>query len=59
MITYTDVIGGATIKCKVRLDKKIVGAIYKSDAGFYYRPTGGSCGETFTTIAAVKLSLEG
>ncbi len=59
MITYTDVKGGAAIQCKVRLDKKIVGAIYKSDDGFYYRPTGSGPGETFETIEECKQSLEG
>jgi len=60
MISYQDVPGAAALQVKVRLDKKIVGCIYKAPAGgFYYRPAGGSVtGETFETIAEVKRSLE-
>ncbi len=57
-LTYVDVPGAAAIQCKVRLGKKIVGAIYKSADGFYYRPTGGSVvGLTYSTIAEVKQTL--
>lgn len=59
-ITYVSVRGAGAIHCKVRLDKKIVGAIYKTvDEKFYYRPTGRGCGDVFPTIEAVKLSIEG
>ena len=60
MITYQNVPGAAALQVKVRLDKKIVGCIYKApDGGVYYRPAGGSVsGETFETIAEVKHSLE-
>ena len=59
MITYTPVPGAGAIVCKVRLDKKIIGAIYHSPTGYYYRPTGGSglVGETFKTVEEVKATL--
>ena len=57
-ITYIEVQGSATICCRVRLDKKIIGAIYASPGGYYYRPTGSSQrGEQFKTIEAVKATL--
>ena len=61
MITYVDVKGAAAIQCKVRLNKRIVGAIYKFDKKFYYRPTAGMYwyADTFDTIEKCKASLEG
>ena len=60
MITYIDVPGAGAMQLKVRLDKKIVGAIYKTvDDKFYYRPTGHGCGDVFPSIESVKLSIEG
>ena len=61
MITYQNIPGAAALQVKVRLDKKIVGCIYKApDGGFYYRTAGGTVsGETFDTITEVKESLEG
>ena len=58
MITYIDVPGSAMICCKVKLDKKIVGAIYNFGGTYYYRPAGGVSGEMFKTIDEVKASLE-
>lgn len=55
--TYVDVQGSATIMCRVRLEKKIIGAIYNSPMGYYYRPTGGPCGEMFKTVDEVKETL--
>ncbi len=56
--TYVDVHGSATIMCRVKLEKKIIGAIYNSPGGYYYRPTGGSQrGEQFATIEEVKATL--
>ena len=59
MITYEEVKGSATIVCRVRLEKKIIGAIYSAPMGYYYRPTGGSglVGETFKTVEEVKATL--
>ena len=61
MITYQEVPGAAALQVKVRLDKKIVGGIYKTPIGnyYYYRPTGKPCGDTFDTITEVKESIEG
>lgn len=60
MLTYIDVSGAGAIQCKVKLEKRIVGAIYATpDGGYHYRPTGGSglTGDTYSTIAAVKATL--
>ena len=62
MITYKTATKAQAAKSvieKVKLEGKVVGAIYSAPDGFYYRPTGGPCGETFTTKAAVRASLEG
>ena len=47
-------------KVMVYLDEKLVGMIKQVDGGWAYFPrgTGGSCGETFTTLAECKHSLE-
>ena len=60
MITYTDVPGAGTLQLRVRLEKKIVGGIYKNPVfgTFYYKPAGGLCGADFRTIEEVKQSLE-
>lgn len=57
MITYQEVKKGNLVY-KVKLDNKIVGAIYNSPDGFYYRPTARSGGELFGTVEEVKDSLE-
>ena len=46
-------------KVKVYLDESLVGMIKQVDGGWAYFPrgTGGSCGETFTTLAECKHSL--
>lgn len=58
-ITYIDTPGAATVQCKVRLGKKLIGAIYKTaDSEFYYRPTGSAAGDLFPNLNAVKQSLQ-
>ena len=56
-LTYEELKGSPTIVCRVRRDKKIIGAIYTYPMGHYYRPTGGPCGETFKTVDEVKATL--
>lgn len=58
MIIYVEVKGSATIVCRVLRGKKIMGAIYGSPMGFYYRPVKGPCAEQYKTIEEVKASLE-
>lgn len=59
MITYVPVPGPGALEYKVKLEKKIVGGIYQSPTGYYYKPTGAGCGETFKTVEEVKASLKG
>jgi hypothetical protein len=55
MITYEPYLGGI----RVRVNKKITGAIKTVDQGFQYQPTGSKLvGEVFATVDAVKRSLE-
>ncbi len=52
MLTYEEIIA-------VRLDGKIVGSIKQVRGGYQYFPKGSMTGgETFTSVQAVKLSLE-
>jgi hypothetical protein len=56
MITYEKFLGGE----RVNLDGKVVGVIQTVPGGFAYIPKGSKItGETFTTVAGVKRSLEG
>lgn len=56
--TYVEAKGSGSLQCKVRLEKKIIGGIYSSPGGFYYRPTASSQrGEQFETIEEVKATL--
>lgn len=57
MITYKPV-KAAREMVKVYSEGKLVGAIYASPEGYYYRTTNGNCGTTQYTIDAVKKTLE-
>lgn len=59
MITYQRITKSSGLQYKVRLDKKLVGGIYKNSEGkFYYRPTSHTGGDLFNTLEGVKQSLE-
>lgn len=55
--TYEEVKGSATIVCRVKLKKRIIGAIYDSPMGYYYRPVKGPCEEQYKTVDEVKATL--
>ena len=59
MVSYLPVPGPGALEYKVKLDKKVIGAIYRSPTGYYYRPNGGSglVGDTFKTVDEVKATL--
>jgi len=57
LITYVEVKGSATIVCRVMKGKKILGAIYDSPMGYYYRPVRGPCAEQYKTVDEVKASI--
>jgi hypothetical protein len=43
----------------VRVDGKITGRIGRDESGYFYRARGGFTGSHFSTVEAVKASLEG
>lgn len=53
-ITY-DLKDGALL---VRLGRRIVGKIRKTEGGYHYKPKGFAAGDTFKTVAEVKQSIE-
>jgi len=59
MITYLPVPGTATLQLKVRLNRNVIGGIYKTvNDQFYYKPTGRDGGKLFDSLEDVKEDLE-
>ena len=57
MISYEELKGSPTIVCRVLRGNKILGAIYDSPMGYYYRPVKGPCEEQYKTVDEVKATL--